>query len=263
MATSFSSVQLERFRRDAKKLSRELSITHSAALDRIAAQQGYKNWSLLAKHSEESWAPSPATVQSTTTPLGAVRYYLHGDQVEEDLARYYCARCDAFVDAAHFDDRTIHDNEGHLERFLASLKRWSKRSPVSKSGWRRPDDAPNLLADQLRRHGWQLGASATTMSAYQRLQLHANIGRVRLTPSALSLHPQGPGAHDDLWLPTLNADGSVRLQNCSTGHLFDLTERDVADIWADLDAPAGELKYLRVTLRRRLAMRGTWAGWLN
>lgn len=54
MATSFSFSQLERFRREAKKLKRELSITHSEALDRIAAQHGFKNWSLLVRHSAVS-----------------------------------------------------------------------------------------------------------------------------------------------------------------------------------------------------------------
>lgn len=41
MATSFSPAQLERFRREAKELRRDLSITHSAALDRIANRHGY------------------------------------------------------------------------------------------------------------------------------------------------------------------------------------------------------------------------------
>jgi hypothetical protein len=52
MFTSFSPIQLERFRREAKKLSRESSITHSEALDRVAIRHGFKNWSLLVKHSE-------------------------------------------------------------------------------------------------------------------------------------------------------------------------------------------------------------------
>jgi len=68
MATSFTTAQLERFRREAKKLGRQQSITHSEALDRIAAEQGYKNWSLLAKHSEPP-AASPASQPATRTEI--------------------------------------------------------------------------------------------------------------------------------------------------------------------------------------------------
>ena len=59
MATSFSPAQLERFRREAKKRSRELSINHSEALDRIAVQNGFTNWSLLSKHSSVPNAVAP------------------------------------------------------------------------------------------------------------------------------------------------------------------------------------------------------------
>lgn len=145
MATSFSSAQLERFRREAKKLSRELSITHSAALDRIAARHGFANWSLLSKHSEATPASSAVWVRPKARSSGLKRYYLHGDQTEDDPTQYYCARCDVFVEAAHFGDRAIHDDKGHLERILASLERWNRRSAESKARWRRPDDAPNVL----------------------------------------------------------------------------------------------------------------------
>lgn len=100
-------------------------------------------------------------------------------------------------------------------------------------------------------------------NAYQSLQQLANVGRVRLAPSAISLHPDGPAAHDDMWPPTLTADGSVRLQNCSTGHLRDLTEEDVIAVVPYAQATVDGLKHVRVTLRRRLGMRGVWAGWLN
>lgn len=52
MSTPFSSPQIERFKREAKQLHRDLSIPHSHALDRIAIEQGYGNWSLLMKHSQ-------------------------------------------------------------------------------------------------------------------------------------------------------------------------------------------------------------------
>ncbi|TBU77188.1 hypothetical protein DNK10_06675 [Pseudomonas daroniae] len=53
MATVFPRAQLEHFKRQAKQLCRlDISLTHSAALDRIAAQHGYSSWSLLHKHSD-------------------------------------------------------------------------------------------------------------------------------------------------------------------------------------------------------------------
>lgn len=51
MAVSFSSSQIDRFKREAKKLVRELSMPHSDALDRIATQQG-QELVLLVKHSD-------------------------------------------------------------------------------------------------------------------------------------------------------------------------------------------------------------------
>lgn len=147
MAVSFSSAQIDRFKREAKKLVRELSIPHTEALNRIAARQGFKNWSLLAKHN------GAAPVVKTTPPLlhrpvpsNQSRYYLHGDQDEGNPALFYCARCDVFTDAEHFDDPQFHRGETHGERYLGSLDRWNQRSSESKADWHRPADAVNLLA---------------------------------------------------------------------------------------------------------------------
>lgn len=49
MLNSFSLAQIEFLKRKAKTLSRTASLTHSQALDRVAAECGFKNWSLLAK----------------------------------------------------------------------------------------------------------------------------------------------------------------------------------------------------------------------
>lgn len=151
MTTSLSSAQLDQLRRNARRLGRTLSIPHSEALDRIAAQQGLKNWSLLSKHS----APAPT---ATSAPLEVPparlapeeppsdprkRYYLHGDQYEVDPRRYYCAQCDVFFDADHFATHGPHTGE----RYLNSLARWAKRDARSKMNWRRPDDAVNLLRE--------------------------------------------------------------------------------------------------------------------
>lgn len=52
MTASFTHSQIERFKREAKKLHRAIPVSHSQALDQIANANGYSNWSLLAKHSD-------------------------------------------------------------------------------------------------------------------------------------------------------------------------------------------------------------------
>lgn len=144
MATSFSPAQLERFRREAKKLSRELSITHSEALDRIAVQNGFTNWSLLSKHSSVPNAVAPVP-PAPARPIGAYRYYLHGDVVEDDPSKCYCARCDVFWPLDHLVPTSYHTDGKDGERFLSSLARWNRLSSDERGRKFRPDGAPNVL----------------------------------------------------------------------------------------------------------------------
>lgn len=146
MAIHFSSAQISRFKRQAKKLADELFLTHSEALDRIAREHGFTNWSLLSRHSETSAAQRTAS-STQFQALALPRFYLHGDQDESDAALYYCARCDIFRDASHFDDHQAHlGAEPHEKRYLIAVERWNERSVQSHAKWRRPQDAVNLLA---------------------------------------------------------------------------------------------------------------------
>jgi hypothetical protein len=176
MSTSFSTAQVEQLRRNAKRLGRTLSISHSEALDRIAAQHGFKNWSLLSKHSTPASAPAGATQDAPPTapkPSEAraaldprKRYYLHGDRYEDDPSRYYCAHCDVFFDAAHFASHGPHAGE----RYLSSLARWAKRGWRSKMDWRRPDDAANLLHESAIAARAQYQALSPAFSEWLQLQ---------------------------------------------------------------------------------------------
>lgn len=147
MTTHLSAAQLEQLRRNAKRLSRTLSIPHSEALDRIAAQHGFKNWSQLSKNSTartngrhvQTQQPVQAHAQPPEDPRR--RYYLHGDQYEEDPSRYYCSQCDVFFDVAHFASHGAHTGE----RFLSAEQSWAKRNASLKRNWRRQDDAVNIL----------------------------------------------------------------------------------------------------------------------
>lgn len=143
MAISFTPAQLERFPREAKKLSRELSIKHSEALDRVAAQHGFTNWSLLAKHSNT--APAPATVTEPRPASSGLRHYLHGDMVEGEPGKCYCARCDVFGDLNHFQQTSGHEAGDDGERFLSSLAWWNKLTPAEKGNRYRPANAQNVL----------------------------------------------------------------------------------------------------------------------
>lgn len=54
--TILSRAKVERLRRDAKKLSREQDIPLSVAQDRLAAEHGFANWSLMAKAANKTSA---------------------------------------------------------------------------------------------------------------------------------------------------------------------------------------------------------------
>jgi hypothetical protein len=149
MAISFSPTQLERFRREAKKLGRDLSITHSEALDRIAARHSFQNWSLLAKHSDVADTPSaPSRQPVSVVPPGPPtrRYCIHGDVKVDEPTLCFCVRCDAAVEPTHFDGLGYHGDGGDGERYLASLARHNALARTRKVARGRPDDAPNVLA---------------------------------------------------------------------------------------------------------------------
>lgn len=150
MNLSYSTAQLEQFRRDAKRIARQSSIPHHEALDQVAAHHGAKNWSLLAKHSIGSIAvpaSGSATPPSTPAQPGGgdrrVRYYLHGDEVEGDPTNFYCAQCDQFVESGHFFAE--HPYDATLERCLSAIERWRRLPAAQKLGRRRPADAVNTL----------------------------------------------------------------------------------------------------------------------
>lgn len=71
------------------------------------------------------------------------RHYVHGDQVEGATEQYFCAHCDAFVPAPHFEA----DHPGKSgDRYFASLRGWQRRPVMSKVNMRRPSNAANVVA---------------------------------------------------------------------------------------------------------------------
>lgn len=149
MATSLTPARIEQLKRVAKRLARDQSIPLHEAQKRLAAANGYKNWSLLQKHAQ----PSPGTDLPTTPPaqpalaLGSRdRHYLHGDQHVDQPTKFYCRSCDYFVDDSHFFAE--HDRKETLRRALDAINRWNGRDPERLAF--RPLGASNMLEVQAR-----------------------------------------------------------------------------------------------------------------
>ncbi|MGJ7530170.1 YozE family protein [Variovorax sp. GB1P17] len=153
MATTLTAARLEQLKREAKKLTRATSVSHAEALDRLAVENGFANWSLLAKHVSRSSPVSPTPALPPLAPPPApkpsmpARYYLHGDEEEGASGKFYCSQCDLFVDGGHFFSK--HPREETLEHCLAAVERWGRR-PASETVHRRPHGAHNMLEQAAR-----------------------------------------------------------------------------------------------------------------
>jgi hypothetical protein len=79
-----------------------------------------------------------------------MRYYFHGDMTEHDPSLAYCARCDLFVNLAHFHDQDQHrgSRSTDRERYAWSRKAYRsyRRDACFAATHTRPDNAPNLFA---------------------------------------------------------------------------------------------------------------------
>lgn len=87
------------------------------------------------------------------------RHYVHGDQSETDASRYFCASCNLFVPAEHFDAEHPGKNE---DRFRAALVSWQRRPARTKINVRRPAAAKNVLeaAANEQRTAWEASRSS-------------------------------------------------------------------------------------------------------
>lgn len=159
MATPLTLARLEQLRRAARRLERKESIPLYEAQDRLANKHGYANWSLMHKHSKAAATAKPVTSAPTARlmlpipePTAVVvgsrsRQYLHGDQHDADLTRFYCRSCDEFVAPEHFLEK--HNRRETLGRALEALTRW--HLPSNERAHMRPANAHNMLEDEARR----------------------------------------------------------------------------------------------------------------
>jgi transposase len=103
--------QVERLKRAAKKLARQEGIPHSSALDRLAHELGYRNWSLLQKHAVP---PNPPLHRTPDDPVTEHNYM-------SKLSQQKTRVLDAFE--ARTDDWTFGDFERALEESMGSRYR--------------------------------------------------------------------------------------------------------------------------------------------
>jgi len=73
MAQQVSFSQLAQLRRNAKRLARGETLTHSQALDQVAQSRGYGNWSQLMRHAEQE-APASAEAGASPDALATRRF---------------------------------------------------------------------------------------------------------------------------------------------------------------------------------------------
>jgi len=91
---NLTASQVDKLKRAAKKLAREEGIPHSRALDRLASERGYKNWSLLQKHA----VPNPIPLHRTTyTPVMEYDYMSDITQAQVQVLDAFEARTDTWT----------------------------------------------------------------------------------------------------------------------------------------------------------------------
>lgn len=78
-------------------------------------------------------------------PSARTRHYVHGDLHEERPGIYYCARCDKFEPAQHFDD--ANHVSTRAQKYQNSLQCWKRRAKARDSEKYRPADAENIIAE--------------------------------------------------------------------------------------------------------------------
>lgn len=72
------------------------------------------------------------------------KYYLHGNQFEDDSQRYYCLNCDSFENNEHFQQATHRDS--NLELYRKSFLKYKKASKEFKKLNFRPVKSYNLFS---------------------------------------------------------------------------------------------------------------------
>lgn len=108
MPDPLTTSQVDNLKRAAKKLARQEGIPHSRALDRLANQRGYKNWSLLQKHAVPN---SPPLHRASDNPV------LEYDNMS-DLTQTQVRVLDAFE--ARTDNWTFGDFDNALEEAMGA-----------------------------------------------------------------------------------------------------------------------------------------------
>lgn len=74
-----TNLSISSLKRDATRHKKASGCTQAEALDQIARQHGYGNWSLLARHREDDRGGQSKTVRSIATSLDAIKAIMEQD----------------------------------------------------------------------------------------------------------------------------------------------------------------------------------------
>lgn len=109
MPISFNTPQLVQLKRDAKRLATVSGIAHSAALDQIALQHGFRSWSLLMKHGNAGASQAgdrlfrfERTADDWKNALRRLPGIRIGDAIDSEAVEDICSRFDSILDAVVF-----------------------------------------------------------------------------------------------------------------------------------------------------------------
>lgn len=73
------------------------------------------------------------------------RHYVHGDCHEKNPNMYYCARCDLFGSALHFEDPNHISTRA--QRYSQSLQSWERIAKNQNTNFYRPSNAENIISE--------------------------------------------------------------------------------------------------------------------
>lgn len=182
MTTHLTAAQVERLRRDAKKLAREKSLPLHEAQRQLASERGFTNWSLMIRASSPASEPQRPSDLPEAAVLARMlnhtsdvmtRFYIHGDAHPDEPDRYFCVRCDCMKPGEHFQAGGEHaDQKVNFERFLYSHERWLERRHTNWPNKERPDDAPNLFAEQA--YAWRAAYEASRSEFHKWIETQRN-----------------------------------------------------------------------------------------
>lgn len=100
----FTPARIEQLRRDAKRLGKSRGLSHAEALDAVAAEHGFRNWSLLAR-STQPMTPAITSPRGVRAAAGLFPFRMDATRSELQTIRAIVDRYESVVGAEVTVDR--------------------------------------------------------------------------------------------------------------------------------------------------------------